>query len=97
MRGSASRSAVRASGPGRDETMTVFVELTEEGVRRVLDGKPGMVFVVDHTTNRLGTHETICHVRDPQKTPYQPLGSDQLWTLGPEDYEFLKSPERRPS
>ncbi len=73
--------------------MTIYVELTEEGTQRVLDGRAGTVFIVDHTTNRLGTHETICHVRGLTRS--QPLGSDQIWTLGPQDYEFLKSPERR--
>lgn len=75
--------------------MTIFVELTEEGTRRIPDGRAGMVFVVDHTTERTGTRETICHVRDPRTMAYQPLGSDQLWSLGPDDYEFLKSPKRR--
>ncbi len=76
--------------------MTIFVELTKEGTRRVPGSRAGMVFVVDHTTERSGTRETICHVRDPRTTKkYQPLGSLQLWSLGPDDYEFLKSPERR--
>lgn len=55
-----------------------FVELTEEGVSRVLDSCKGMVFCVKNVTEN--GDRRIVHVIDDR---YEP---EAIWSLGPEHY-----------
>ena len=58
------------------------VYLTKQGERRVLDGKAGMLFKVDHWG---GIDDRGAQVEDRrypnEHRPYQ------IWTLGPGDFE----------
>jgi hypothetical protein len=77
-----------------------LVSLTPYGVRRVLEGAPGMTFAVEHFTDAMSYPERkVAHVRDYRFGP-----TYQVWSLGPEDYviiwqgdDFHKAPCSSPS
>lgn len=59
-----------------------IVKLTEQGTRRVLDGRAGMLFAVDS----IGGVGNLCrHVRDYSRP--SPGRDFQIWTLGAGDWE----------
>ena len=63
----------------------IAVNLTERGVPRVLESKPGMTFIVDKVSPS-GSYpgQWVAHVRDYRyKNGAAPF---QIWSLGPGDY-----------
>lgn len=65
--------------------------LTTCGVRRVMDGKPGMTFPIDHITLAPVSGGEIAHVRD-YRYKDRPISGEQqfvIWTLGVGDWEPL--------
>lgn len=61
------------------------VQINETGCDRVLDGKPGMVFIVDAFTN--GARGPIAHVRDYRyANDSKPF---QIWSIGADGYEVV--------
>ena len=68
--------------------MHAVVVINAVGCARVLNGTPGMTFVVDSMTKRL-TGGAVVHVRD-----YRYVESHipfQIWSIGPEGYKFVEN------
>jgi len=61
------------------------IELTEEGLDRVLGGQIGMTFIVDSMSGTAGN--AVVHVRDyrypTENKPYQ------IWSISPDGYNFI--------
>lgn len=67
------------------------VLLMNQGVQRVLDGKPGMTFIIDSVTETARGGEYNVHVRDyrlhgEKRNPAEPWC---IWTLGPDEYALI--------
>lgn len=64
----------------------LFVRVTARGVHRVLNGWAGLVLRVDSLTEGL-EGRVIVHAQDLRyPNEHRPW---QVWSLGPEEYEFL--------
>lgn len=63
----------------------IIVKLLSAGVPRVLDGIPGMTFMVDEFTP--GAEGPVAHVRDYRfdKSP----GGFQIWSIGAKGYQQI--------
>lgn len=67
------------------------VRLTLQGSERVLDGVPGMVFMVN-TFSQVPGGQLVVHIKD-ERLPFQQDGKKyQVWSLGEGDYEMVVPP-----
>lgn len=74
--------------------MVVMVRLKEAGLKRVLNGRAGMTFVVDSFTETLDERGKVAHVRD-YRGKDAALGREfQIWSIGPDGYEMVENPRR---
>lgn len=60
------------------------VKINQEGCFRVLEGRPGMTFIVDHFT---GSTQQVAAVRDYRfPDGHKPF---QIWSIGSNGYEMV--------
>lgn len=68
----------------------MIARLTDKGCDRVLNGAPGMTFIVDKITEN-GLRR-IAHVRDyryPRTVNGEHHADYQIWSIGPEGYQLV--------
>lgn len=65
-------------------------KINAQGVARVLDGKPGMTFVVDCFTD--GLRGPVAHVRDYRYPGPRNNGEPfQIWSIAADGYELIEN------